>query len=254
MSHEYAQGWALPSSFGLEVEARRLHATAGPAGLGDVAPAVAVSAFPKAFDAFVCLAAAIVVFPQMLFPGLERSLAVFANLAVCSLAYLTGPLGGLVFRAVDRRHGCGVRLTAARFLLGAATAGVAFLPSGGLGVLFLVACRLAQGFAMGGVRGQAPALDQLNLTREGRLGLTLARGLAAAAALVLAGAIFAVFRLGVSATDFLAWGWRYPFLLGVAANIVALFADLRLLATDDREQASDRPVVRLAAVDGAPVD
>lgn len=258
MSQQYVTGrgpgHGLPSSFGLEVEARRLHATATPAGLGDVAPAVIVAGLPKAFDAVVCLIACLAVFPQLLFPGLDRTLAVAAGLGVCSLAYLAAPLGGLVFRMVHRRHGRGVRLTAARFLLGAATAAIAFLPAGGLGLAFLAACRVGQGLAMGGVRDEAPAIAQLGLTREGRVALTLVRSLSLLVAFALAGAIFAIFRAGLSGADFAAWGWRYPFVLGVAANIVALFADLRLLATDDREQASDRPVVRLAAVDGARVD
>ncbi|MFC3069641.1 MFS transporter [Phenylobacterium soli] len=254
MSQEYARGYVLPSSFGLEVEARRLHSSARAPGLGDVAGAVAIGAFPKAFDAFTCLAAAVFIFPQVLFPGMDRTLAVAASLGVCALAYAMGPLGEILFRAVDRRHGRGVRLTAARFMLGASTAAIAFLPAGALAVLFLAACRTAQGLALGGVRADSPALAQVALTREGRVSLAFVRSLGVLAALLLAAAIFAIFKVGLSAADFAAWGWRYPFVLGVAANTVALFADLRLLATHDREQAPDRPAVRLAAVDGARVD
>jgi hypothetical protein len=32
--------------------------------------------------------------------------------------------------------------------------------------------------------------------------------------------------------DFVAWGWRYPFMMGPALNIVALFARLRLVAVE----------------------
>lgn len=254
MSHEYA----LPSSAGLEIEARRLHASARPPGLGDVAPAVFVSGLPKGFDAAVCLFTALTVFPQFLFPGLQPTGAVAASLGICALAYLAAPLGGVVFREVHRRHGRGVRLTAARVLLGGATAAIAFLPgtaqAGVLAVLFLIACRFAQGLAMGGVRDEAPALAALGLTREGRGALIAVRVLSLLAAFAVAGAIFAIFRAALPAADFAAWGWRYPFILGFAANTVALFADLRLVATDDREQASDRPAIRLAAVDGARVD
>lgn len=254
MSHEYA----LPSSAGLEIEARRMHASARPAGLGDVAPALIVAGLPKAFDAAVCLVAALAVFPQFLFPTLAPTSAVVASLAVCSLAYLVAPVGGLAFREVHRRHGRGVRLTAARVLLGGATAAIAFLPgaaqAGVLAVLLFAACRIGQGLAMGGVRDEAPALAQIGLTREGRIALTAVRAISLVIAFLLAGAIFAIFRAGLTAADFAAWGWRYPFVLGVAANTVALFADLRLLATDDREQASDRPVIRLATVDGSRID
>ncbi len=33
--------------------------------------------------------------------------------------------------------------------------------------------------------------------------------------------------------DFLVWGWRYPFLVAFAINVVALFAWLRLVVTEE---------------------
>ena len=36
-----------------------------------------------------------------------------------------------------------------------------------------------------------------------------------------------------SEEDFLDWGWRYPFFVAFAINVVALFARLRMVATPE---------------------
>src|SRR6202023_1666230 len=40
----------------------------------------------------------------------------------------------------------------------------------------------------------------------------------------------------LSSDDFLSWGWRYPFFVAFAINVVALFARLRLVVTDEFAQ------------------
>ena len=37
----------------------------------------------------------------------------------------------------------------------------------------------------------------------------------------------------VVSADFLDWGWRYPFYVAFAINVVALFARLRLISTNE---------------------
>ena len=51
--------------------------------------------------------------------------------------------------------------------------------------------------------------------------------------LMVASGLFAFFAATLSTADFLDWGWRYPFFVAFAINVVALFARLRLVATPD---------------------
>jgi MFS family permease len=51
--------------------------------------------------------------------------------------------------------------------------------------------------------------------------------------LIVASALFAFFAGNLSADDFLSWGWRYPFFVAFAINVVALFARLRMVATPE---------------------
>jgi len=240
------QGFASPSSVRLELEARRMHAAAPPRGLGDLAPAVALSGFPQAFDVFLGAVAAVLVFPHVLFPTLAPTAAVGAGLALWSLAYVAAPFGAALFRSVGRRYGAGVRLTAARCLLGGSMAAVGFLPitpgAAGIALLLLGMCRLGHGLALGGVADEGAALRAFSGTPHGRLWTGLTRLVAVALALVAVAVIDGILVGVLSRADFLDWGWRYPFLMGVPVNIVALFAHLRLFTTDPVE-----PPVRLAS-------
>ena len=50
---------------------------------------------------------------------------------------------------------------------------------------------------------------------------------------MVASALFAYFAGNLSADDFLDWGWRYPFFVAFAINVVALFARLRMVVTPE---------------------
>lgn len=245
MSQEYA--W--PSSLDLEIEARRLHASPRDTVDDDTALALALRRFPQAFDLTIFGLAAILVFPQTFFSGLSSADAIIAGLGLCALAPLVSRFSSPLFRLVERRHGRGVRLTAARVMLGAATAMIAFLPDAGrlgavAGVL-LIGCRLAQGLAMGGL--SAPAAESAAGPRSAALGWSALAGLVAAS--LVFGLLFAL----TNGADFLQWGWRYPFVMAIACNISALFADLRLLATPHGASSSPGGM-RVVARSGVLVD
>jgi MFS family permease len=54
--------------------------------------------------------------------------------------------------------------------------------------------------------------------------------------LIVASGLFAFFISKLSPADFLEWGWRYPFFVAFAINVVALFARLRLVLTPEFER------------------
>ena len=246
-----SEGFASPSSVQLELEARRMHAAAPPRRLGDLAPAVVLSGFPQGFDLFVGAFAVVLVFPQVFFPALSPARALWAGLAVWAAAYAVAPLGRYLAGIIRRRFGAGVAVTACRFLLGASTAAIAFLPgassAGPLAIAMLVAVRLGQGLSMGGLADEGRAFRELSLDEPGR---TWARAtriatvvLGAGVALVLTEVLANV----LAAVVFLDWGWRYPFVLAVPMNVVALFAQLRLITTEAGRQPAGRPSLRLAS-------
>lgn len=96
---------------------------------GDIAVGVIIGRSSEYFDFFVFGIACVLVFPSYLFPFLSRLDGTLMAFAIFALAFVVRPVGTAISMAVQRRWGRGTKLTIALFLLGASTAGMAFLPS-----------------------------------------------------------------------------------------------------------------------------
>jgi MFS family permease len=56
---------------------------------------------------------------------------------------------------------------------------------------------------------------------------------------LIASALFLFLHASLSQEDFIDWGWRYPFFVAFAINVVALFARLRLVVTEEYTHAME---------------
>lgn len=228
------------SSTPLERDARLITAREHRVAPSEVAVGVIIGRSSEFFDFFVYAIASVLVFPSLVFPFVDPLTGTLYSFAVFALAFIARPFGTLAFMAVDRRHGRGVKLTIALFLLGGSTMAIAFLPGydqiGIYSVLLLAAMRTSQGLALGGVWDGLPSLLSLNAPARQRGWYAMIPQLGAPVGLIVAAGLFAFFLATLSAQDFLEWGWRYPFFVAFAINAVALFARLRLVATPDFER------------------
>ncbi|MHB8284931.1 MAG: MFS transporter, partial [Caulobacteraceae bacterium] len=204
---------------------------------GEIAIGVIIGRTSEFFDFFVYAIASVLVFPQIVFPFVDRTTGTLYAFALFSLAFIARPIGSVIFMAVDRRYGRGVKLTIAIFLLGGSTAAMAFLPRysevGVASIFFLAVARFAQGIALGGAWDGLASLLTLNAPEGKRGWYAMMPQLGAPLGLLLACALFAFFAFNLNSTDFLDWGWRYPFFVAFAVNVVALFARLRLVVTNE---------------------
>ena len=143
----------------------------------------------------------------------------------------------MIFMVIDRRWGRGVKLTLALFLLGCATAGIAFMPdysgAGVYAIMILATMRIAQGIALGGTWNGLSSLLAMNAPENQRGWYAMLPQLGAPVGLFVASALFIYLVAGLSEADFLQWGWRYPFFVAFAINVVALFARLRIVVTPE---------------------
>ena len=210
---------------------------------GEIAIGVVIGRASEMFDYFVYGIASALVFPAVFFPfekGLEGTLYAFA---VFALAFIARPIGSIAFMGIQRRFGREVKLTIALFLLGISTAGIAFLPGystlGSASIVLLSVFRIGQGLALGGAWDGLPSLLALNAP-ENRRGWYAALGqLGAPVGFALAAGLFAYLYSNLASEDFLEWGWRYTFYVAFAINVVALFARLRLVATNEYARLLD---------------
>ncbi|MFS2108480.1 MFS transporter [Sphingomonas sp. Sphisp140] len=224
----------------LERDARLINARGHDVRPSDIAVGVIIGRASEFFDFFVYAIASVIVFPAVIFPYVDALTGTLYSFAVFALAFIARPFGALLFIWLDRKHGRGVKLTIAMFLLGGSTAAMAFLPAygqaGGVAVALLALFRLGQGFAQGGTWDGLPSLLSLNAPHEKRGFYAMIPQLGAPIGLFVAAAVFAFLLTALSSADFLDWGWRYPFFVAFVINVVALFARLRLISTPEFER------------------
>ncbi|HEY7643428.1 MAG TPA: MFS transporter, partial [Hyphomicrobiales bacterium] len=230
MPTDHVEG-PVPSSQALERDAR-LVSTDHKVAPSEIAIGVIIGRAAEYFDFFVFGIASVVVFPKVFFPFAEPVTATLYAFAIFSLAFVARPIGSIVFTAVDRRHGRGVKLTIAMFLLGFSTMAISFLPGYeqiGVWSLYLLALlRIGQGLALGGAWDGLASLLALNAPIRHRGFYAAIPQLGAPIGFMVAAVLFAFFLLNLSDADFLEWGWRYPFFCAFAVNVVAMFSRLRL--------------------------
>ena len=231
---------AAPNSTSLERDARALHRHGRSGVPSEIAIGVIIGRTSEFFDFFVYAIASVIVFPALVFPFVDRLTGTILSFAIFALAFMARPIGSVLFMWIDRRHGRGVKLTIALFLLGGSTAAIAFMPGyetvGYWAALLLALFRSGQGVALGGAWDGLASLLSLNAPREKRGWYAMMPQLGAPIALLVASALFAFFLDALSQADFIEWGWRYPFFVAFAINVVALFARLRIVATEEFEK------------------
>jgi MFS family permease len=228
------------SSTPLERDARLVNAREHRIAPGEIAIGVIVGRTSEFFDFFVFALASVLVFPSVIFPFVEPLTGTLYSFALFALAFVARPFGTLIFMWIDRQHGRGVKLTIALFLLGGSTMAMAFLPGyadiGAASIWLLALLRIGQGVALGGAWDGLPSLLSLNAPHARRGWYAMIPQLGAPLGLIVAAALFAFFLSTLSPQDFFSWGWRYPFFVAFAINVVALFARLRLVATPEFQE------------------
>ena len=203
----------------------------------EIAVGVIVGRASEYFDFFVYGIASVLVFPAVFFPFEERLEGTLWAFVIFSFAFIARPIGSIAFMAIQTRYGRAAKLTAALFLLGVSTAGMAFLPGyhslGFTSIVVLSVLRFLQGIALGGSWDGLPSLLALNAPPNRRGWYAMIPQLGAPIGFIIASGLFLFLYSQLSSADFLDWGWRFPFYVAFAINVVALFARLRLVVTNE---------------------
>jgi len=214
-----------------------LHADHAQVAPGEIAIGVVIGRASEYFDFFVFGIACVLVFPSVFFPFESQLHGMLLSFVIFSLAFIARPIGTALFMGLQRRWSRSTKLTAALFLLGTATVGMAFLPGyevlGGRAIALLTFFRILQGIALGGSWDGLPSLLALNAPAGRRGWYAMLGQLGAPIGFMIASALFLFLHLSLNSDDFLDWGWRYPFFVAFAINVVALFARLRLVVTEE---------------------
>src|SRR6201996_8856489 len=177
------------------------------------------------YDFFIYATAAALVFPQIFFPSQNPTVAIVASLATYGVGYVARPIGAFVLGHWGDTHGRKSVLLLCLFLMGISTMLVGLLPTyeriGIWAPACLVALRLLQGFAVAGEISGASSmvLEHAPFGRRGFFASFTLQGVQAGQ--ILAAAVFLPIAHYMPKEDFIAWGWRIPFLLSFFVLVVA---------------------------------
>lgn len=184
------------------------------------------------FDFFIYGTAAALVFGQLFFPGESEFVGRLASFGTFAIGFFARPLGGIVFGHFGDRIGRKAMLVTTLMMMGLATFLIGVLPTyGTIGVaapVLLILLRIVQGFGVGGEWGGAVlmAVEHGHEGKRGFYGSCVQMGVPVG--LLLATSVFAVVSR-MSEADFLAWGWRIPFLLGIVLLGIGMFIRMRIV-------------------------
>jgi MHS family shikimate/dehydroshikimate transporter-like MFS transporter len=186
------------------------------------------------YDFFLYNTAAALVFNKLFFPKMAPGAGTMAAFATYSVGFFARPLGGVVFGHFGDRLGRKSMLVITLMMMGVSTFLVGLVPThASIGIaapILLVVLRFIQGFGVGGEWGGA-VLMAAEHSPAGKRGLLASWPQAGVpAGLLLANGVFAAFRC-LPEPQFMSWGWRCPFLLGILLVGVGLFIRLQVLET-----------------------
>ncbi|MDN5797445.1 MAG: MHS family MFS transporter [Intrasporangium sp.] len=194
------------------------------------------------YDFILYATAASIVFETVFFSDLGHGFALFASFATFAVGYLARPLGGIIFGHFGDLHGRKKILVLTMMMMGLASTLIGLLPTtaaiGILAPIALVLLRVIQGVSVGGEWGGALLVALEHAPQR-------SRGLAASLANAggPAGAVLATLILGLFTRlpedQFLAWGWRVPFLFSLAMLAVGMFVRVRVAETPMFQQLED---------------
>jgi len=183
------------------------------------------------FDFFLYGITSALVFGKLYFPGgnpLTGTLLAFGTFAV---GFIARPFGGIVAGHLGDRVGRKFVLVSTLLAMGMSTTLIGLVPSyGHIGLaapVLLVLLRIVQGLAVGGEWGGAAliAVEHAKSNRRGLYGSFPQMGLPAGLCMAVGGMELAS-RLPEA--EFLAWGWRIPFLFSAVLVAVGLVIRLRI--------------------------
>jgi metabolite-proton symporter len=193
------------------------------------------------FDFYIYATAAVLVFPRLFFPTSDAASAMLQSLATFALAFFARPLGSGLFGHFGDRVGRKATLVAALLTMGVSTVLIGLLPTyataGIAAPIFLALCRFGQGLGLGGEWGGAVLLATENAPPGRRAWYGMFPQLGAPLGFLCSSGVFLLLSRALTEANFLAYGWRIPFLASALLVVVGLYVRLRLTETPEFHRA-----------------
>jgi metabolite-proton symporter len=207
------------------------------------------------YDFFLYGSAAALVFPKLFFPSSDPFVGQILSFSTFFVGFVARPLGAALFGHFGDRVGRKALLVITMMTMGIATMAVGLVPSyasiGSWSALLLTLFRAMQGIAVGG-EWSGSVLIASEWAPKNRRGFFTSWA-QAGAPLGMMVANLALSGMGglMSDEQFVAWGWRVPFLASVVLIVVGLYIRIGVLespvfaALKSRGKVVKAPVVEV---------
>jgi MHS family shikimate/dehydroshikimate transporter-like MFS transporter len=187
------------------------------------------------YDFYLYGTAAALVLNKVFFPNYDPLVGILASYATFAVGYLVRPFGGVLFGHFGDKYGRKPVLIATLLLMGFGTAAIGMLPTyGAIGIaapIMLLLLRMLQGLGAGAeYAGAILFAAEYGSTRRGFFASWPPS--ATDLSIAISAGVFFLFAL-MPADQFIAWGWRIPFLLSLVAVGIGYFVRRRILETPE---------------------
>jgi MFS family permease len=212
------------------------HVIGGPSGkqaysLPLVIAASSVGTMIEWYDFYIFGSLAAILSPKFYPPG-NDTFAYFAYLATFAVGFVVRPFGAIFFGRIGDLIGRKYAFLVTLSVMGGATALIGLLPTyktaGWFAPFALIAIRVLQGLALGGEYGGAAVYVAEHSPDEKRGFYTSFIQITATLGLFVSILVIMATRASMSPDEFLAWGWRVPFLISIILVAISLYIRLRL--------------------------
>ncbi len=164
---------------------------------------------------------------KLFFPSSNEYLSLIAAFGVFAAGFIMRPVGAVIFGYIGDRYGRRTSLTASIILMAIATGCLSILPTyeaiGIAAPILLTVIRLVQGISLGG-EFSGSMVFMAEYSKDKHKSVVASLCLFSACIGILLGSFVGTFFAQVLPEGkFEQWGWRIPFMVGVAIGIVGLY-------------------------------
>ena len=187
------------------------------------------------YDFYIYGTAAALVIGQTFFPQSAPGSQALNAFLTFGIAFLARPLGSVLFGHFGDRVGRKSTLVATMLVMGLSTTLIGLLPgyatAGALAPWLLCLLRFGQGIGLGGEWGGAALIATENAPSGRRAWFGMFPQLGPPLGFLLANGLFLLLLLGLGEAQFIAWGWRLPFLISAALVGIGLYLRVSISET-----------------------
>ncbi|HEX3984940.1 MAG TPA: MFS transporter, partial [Acidisoma sp.] len=213
-------------------------------GTGRIVIASLIGTTVEFYDFYIYGTAAALVLGPVFFPAHVPQAGQLAAFLTFGIAFLARPVGAFLFGHFGDRVGRKSTLVASMLVMGLATVLIGLLPgyatAGIAAPILLCLLRLGQGLGLGGEWGGAALLATESAPPGRRAWYGMFPQLGPSIGFLLSNGLFLLLFTLLTNAQFLAWGWRIPFLASAVLVGIGLYVRGHLPETAAFQRAAAR--------------